>query len=203
MFTGLIAEIGKVESVDVGEGGARLRVATALADELSEGDSVAVSGACLTAAAVTKKAFEADVMSQTLSLTTLGDLQAGDAVNLELPLRASDRLGGHIVQGHVDGVGAVASSEEDGIARRLRIDAPAELAPLIAAQGSIAVDGVSLTVSEVGGGQFEVSLIPETLERTTLGGLKAGDRVNLECDVVARYVQRLNTSLQPSESEAQ
>jgi riboflavin synthase len=202
MFTGLVQEIGKVDAVDAAEGGARLRVATALAGELSQGDSIAVGGACLTAAAVTRKAFEVDVMSQTLSLTTLGELAAGDPVNLELPLRASDRLGGHIVQGHVDGAGEVASSTEDGIARRLRITAPADLAPLIAARGSIAVDGVSLTVSEVDGIEFEVSLIPETLSRTTLGSLMQGDRVNLECDVVARYVQRLNTSLQPSESEA-
>jgi riboflavin synthase len=195
VFTGLVADIGEVEAVDKGHGGARLRVATGLAGELSEGDSIAVGGACLTAASVAEGTFEADVMSQTLELTTLGSLQPQDAVNLELPLRASDRLGGHIVQGHVDGVGEVAASAEDGIARRLRIGAPDGLAPLIASRGSIAVDGVSLTVAGVDGDEFEVSLIPETLERTTLGSLRQGDHVNLECDVVARYVQRLGGSM--------
>jgi riboflavin synthase len=140
-------------------------------------------------------------MNQTLELTTLGDLEPGDPVNLELALRASDRLGGHIVQGHVDGVGEVSSVSEDGIAKRVEIAAPAELLPLIAERGSITVDGVSLTVSALGDKTFEVSLIPETLERTTLGSLADGDKVNLEADVVARYLQRGNTPVQPSEKE--
>ena len=195
MFTGLVQEIGVVDAVHRAQGGARLRISTGLAAELAAGDSVAVSGACLTAASRTDEAFEADVMSQTLGLTTLGELEPGTGVNLELALRAQDRLGGHIVQGHVDGVGEVLSAAEDGIARRLRISVPAELAPLVAEHGSIAVDGVSLTVSAVDDESFEVSLIPETLERTTLGALEEGARVNLECDVVARYVQRLNGAM--------
>jgi riboflavin synthase len=201
MFTGLIADVGKVEAVEQGDGGARLRVATTLASELSGGDSISVGGACLTAAAVAGGSFEADAMNQTLSLTTLGALAPGDPVNLELALRASDRLGGHIVQGHVDGLGEVASVTEDGIARRLLVTPPAELLPLIVERGSIALDGVSLTVSALDGDSFETSLIPETLERTTLGSLVQGDRVNLECDVVARYLQSLVSTLQPSESE--
>ncbi|MGZ5307571.1 MAG: riboflavin synthase [Solirubrobacterales bacterium] len=201
VFTGLVADIGKVEAVERSDGGARLRVATPLAAELSEGDSIAVSGACLTATGLTADGFEADAMNQTLELTTLGGLSAGDGVNLELPLRASDRLGGHIVQGHVDGVGEVVAVTEDGIARRLRISVPAGIAPLIAEHGSVAVDGVSLTVARVEGDGFEVALIPETLERTTLGARGEGDRVNVECDVVARYVRRLGVTVQPSESE--
>jgi riboflavin synthase len=201
VFTGLIAEIGKVESVSKTADGARLRIASPLASELAEGDSISVGGACLTAAALSDGAFEADAMNQTLELTTLGELEAGDGVNLELALRASDRLGGHIVQGHVDGVGEVTSIADDGIAKRVEISAPAELLPLIAERGSIAVDGVSLTVSNLGEKTFEVSLIPETLERTTLGDLTAGDRVNLEADVVARYLQRANSAVQPSEKE--
>jgi len=201
MFTGLVQEIGSVASVDGDKGGSRLRIETKLSGELAEGDSISVGGTCLTAARIENGAFEADVMGQTLSLTTLGGLQPGDAVNLELALRASDRLGGHIVQGHVDGVGEIASATEDGNARRLRISAPAELRPLIAAQGSIAVDGVSLTVASVSEDGFEVSLIPETLERTTLGSLEPGDAVNLEVDIVARYLQQLNSPVQPSEDK--
>ncbi len=191
MFTGLVADMGKIASVEQADGGSRVRVETELASELEPGDSIAVGGACLTAAETADGSFQADVMSQTLSLTTLGALVPGTPVNLELALRASDRLGGHIVQGHVDGVGVIASAADDGIARRLRIEPPGELMPLIAERGSIAVDGVSLTVSAVNHKEFEVSLIPETLERTTLGGLSEGDRVNVECDLMARYLQRL------------
>jgi riboflavin synthase len=197
MFTGLIADVGEVKSVDTGEGGARLRIATSLISEIAAGDSVAVSGACLTAASVADGAFEADVMSQTLLLTTLGGLEPGDRVNIELPLRASDRLGGHIVQGHVDGVGEIAATAEDGIARRIEVAPPVELMPLIVEHGSIAVDGVSLTVAGLEGDSFEVSLVPETLERTTLVDLDEGSRVNLECDVVARYLQRLMAAMAP------
>jgi riboflavin synthase len=201
MFTGLVADIGKVEAVDAGGEGARLRISTPLASELALGDSISVNGACLTATTVEGETFETEAMNQTLELTTTGGLEAGSPVNLELALRASDRLGGHIVQGHVDGVGEVAGTEEDGFARRVRIAPPKDLLPLIVERGSIAVDGVSLTVSDLDATTFEVSLIPETLERTTLGDRSPGDRVNLECDVVARYVQRLNTPLQTSESE--
>jgi riboflavin synthase len=201
VFTGLIADLGTVESVDKTDDGARLRISSKLAADLAEGDSIAVGGACLTAAALADGAFEADAMNQTLELTTLGELEPGDPVNLELALRASDRLGGHIVQGHVDGVGEVSSVTEDGIAKRIEVTAPAEVLPLIAERGSIAIDGVSLTVSGVGQNSFEVSLIPETLERTTLGNLAHGDRVNLEADVVARYLQRGETAMQPSDKE--
>lgn len=201
MFTGLVGDIGTVEAVESASEGARLRIATSLAAELSEGDSISVSGACLTVSSLGEGSFGAEAMNQTLELTTLGGLAAGDEVNLELALRASDRLGGHIVQGHVDGVGVLVSSIEDGFARRLRFTPPAELLTLIVERGSIAVDGVSLTVSGLDAESFEVSLIPETLERTTLGKLAESDRVNLECDVVARYVQRLQTPLQPFETE--
>ncbi|MFN2611828.1 MAG: riboflavin synthase [Solirubrobacterales bacterium] len=201
MFTGLVADIGRVEAVDSAGGGARLRITTSLAAELADGDSVSVGGACLTATSIAEGSFGADAMNQTLDLTTLGELGPGDQVNLELALRASDRLGGHIVQGHVDGVGTVTEMTEDGFARRLRVNPPAELLALIVERGSIAVDGVSLTVSGLDRESFEVSLIPETLERTTLGKLAPGTRVNLECDVVARYLQRMISALQPSGSE--
>jgi riboflavin synthase len=191
MFTGLVADVGKVERVDSGSDGARVRIATSLAGELSEGDSVSVNGACLTATAVDADGFEADVMNQTLERTSLGPLQAGSPVNLELPLRASERLGGHLVQGHVDGTGEVADVTEDGFARRLTIVVPEELRHYIVERGSVAVDGVSLTVAALTDDGFEVSLVPETLERTTLGDAAPGTVVNLELDVVARYVERL------------
>jgi riboflavin synthase len=191
VFTGIVAERGVVEAVEADEAGARLRVRTRLAAELAAGDSVSVEGACLTAVAVEDGAFEADVMRQTLELTTLAALEPGAAVNLELPLRASDRLGGHIVQGHVDGVARVVSAERDGIARRLRLQPPRELMPYLVERGSVALAGVSLTVAALGEEWIEVSLIPETLERTTLGRAEAGSELNVECDVLARYVRRL------------
>lgn len=190
MFTGLIKELGRVEAVEASDDGARLRIAAALASELEPGDSVAVNGACLTATSVGGGAFEADVMHQTLSLTTLGRLEPSSPVNLELALRATDRLGGHVVQGHVDGTAAVADLSSDGFARRLRIELPDELLPYVVERGSIAIEGVSLTVAELSESGLEVSLVPETLERTTLGALEPGDRVNVECDVLARYVRR-------------
>jgi riboflavin synthase len=191
MLTGLIADVGTVESAERTEEGARLCVATRLATELAEGDSVAVNGACLTAAAVADGSFEADVMNQTLAVTSLGPLESGDPVNLELALRASDRLGGHIVQGHVDGTATVVSVREDGIAQRVVVELPAELGRLVVERGSIAFDGVSLTVAAVTAEGVEVSLIPETLERTNLGSAEPGRVVNVEVDVVARYVERL------------
>jgi riboflavin synthase len=191
VFTGLITDIGVVDSVTTGESGARLRIRTELARELSVGDSVAVSGACLTAAAVDGGAFEVDVMNQTLERTSLGSLRQGSKVNLELPLRLSDRLGGHMVQGHVDGTGRIAEASEDGFARRLRVEVPAELRRYLVERGSVAVDGISLTVAALGDGGFEVSLVPETLERTTLGEAGPGTVVNLELDMIARYVERL------------
>jgi riboflavin synthase len=190
MFTGLIQELGRVESVDASDDGARLRIGAELASDLEPGDSVAVNGACLTAAAVGDRAFEADVMHQTLSLTTLGELESGSAVNLELPLQPSDRLGGHIVQGHVDGTATVHHVSPDGFAKRVRLELPDVLLPYVVERGSIALEGISLTVASLEDPVIEISLIPETLERTTLGALEPGDRVNVECDVLARYVRR-------------
>jgi riboflavin synthase len=191
MFTGIVKELGRVEAVDASDDGARLRISAGVASELAEGDSVAVNGACLTATSVASGAFEADVMHQTLSLTTLGELEADSAVNLELPLRASDRLGGHVVQGHVDGTATVTDIAEDGFAKRLRIELPDELLPYVVERGSIAIEGVSLTIADLTDSGLEVSLIPETLERTTLGAAQPGRRVNLEVDVLAKYVERL------------
>ena len=205
MFTGLIKELGRVEAVEASDDGARLRIAAGLASELEAGDSVAVNGACLTATSVGDGAFEADVMHQTLSLTTLGELQASSPVNLELALRATDRLGGHVVQGHVDGTATVADLSSDGFAKRLRIELPEELLPYVVERGSIAIEGVSLTVANLTDSGVEVSLIPETLERTTLGALEHGDRLNVECDVLARYVRRQlsgEAGLSPLSSEA-
>jgi riboflavin synthase len=197
VFTGIVSELGEVEAVDSTEDGARVRVRAGMASELGLGDSVSVNGACLTAASVEDGAFEADVMNQTLELTTLGELGGGDRVNLELALRASDRLGGHMVQGHVDGTGTVISREEDGFARRVRVQLPDELLPYVVERGSIAIEGVSLTIAALGEDWAEVSLIPETLERTTLGEREPGDRVNVECDVLARYVQRMLPGMSP------
>jgi riboflavin synthase len=191
MFTGIVKELGTVEGVARDDGGARLRVSASVAGELTKGDSVCVSGCCLTAAELGEGWFEADVMNQTLSLTTLGELERGAAVNLEPALRAGEPLGGHIVQGHVDGVGVVAGVSEDGIARRLRVALPDGLERYAVEHGSITLAGVSLTVAALDANWIEVSLIPETLERTTLGGLAEGTRVNVELDVVARYVERL------------
>jgi riboflavin synthase len=191
MFTGLIQDVGTVEAVEAGPDGARIRVVTELAPEIAEGDSVAVNGICLTATTVDSAGFETEAMNQTLEVTTLGDLEAGAHVNLELAMMASDRLGGHIVQGHADGVGEVVGVEQDGFARRLRIGLAPAAIRYVVAKGSIAIDGVSLTVADLGDSWAALSLIPETLERTTLGELAPGDEVNVECDVVAKYVERL------------
>jgi riboflavin synthase len=185
MFTGLVQTTGTVSSLAAGS----LRVETPL--ELSEGDSVAINGVCLTATTVRAGGFDADVMPETLRRTALGALGEGDRVNLELPLRASDRLGGHIVQGHVDGTGTIESAADDGLARLVRISAPLELLRYVVEKGSIAVDGVSLTVAEVDEDGFAVALIPETLERTTLAAAGPGRTVNLEVDVLAKYVEKL------------
>jgi riboflavin synthase len=191
MFTGLVGDLGRVEAVDATGDGARLRVSSPLARELATGDSVAVNGVCLTATTVDAGAFGADVMHETLRRTALGAVRAGAAVNLELPLRASDRLGGHVVQGHVDGLGTIRSVDADGFASVVWIDAPPETLRYVVEKGSIAVDGVSLTVAGVDADGFAVSLIPETLERTNLGAAVPGTPVNLEVDVLAKYVERL------------
>jgi riboflavin synthase len=191
MFTGLIGDLGTVLALDRDGEGARVRVGTALAAELAPGDSVAVNGVCLTATEVAEDAFAADAISETLCRTSLGTLRAGSRVNVELPLRASDRLGGHVVQGHVDATGTVREIREEGFSRVLAIEAPAEILRHLVEKGSVALDGVSLTVSALGEDGFEVSLIPETLTRTNLGTLAPGDAVNIETDILAKHVARL------------
>jgi riboflavin synthase len=166
-------------------------VETSLAGQVEVGDSIAVNGTCLTATAVDTDGFTADAMNQTLELTSLGSLRAGDRLNLELALRAGDRLGGHIVQGHVDGVGEVIAAEPDGFSVRLRVRLPDDLRRFVIPQGSITLEGVSLTVAAMAEDWIEVALIPETRERTSLGSLEPGRSVNVECDVIARYVERM------------
>jgi len=189
VFTGLVADLGTVAEVDASEAGVRLTVRTAL--ELTEGDSVAVNGVCLTATSLPDGAFTADVMQETLRRSSLGALEEGTKVNLELPLRADDRLGGHFVQGHVDGLGTIWEVREEGFSHVVTIGAPPEILRYVIEKGSIAVDGVSLTVSGLGDDWLQVSLIPETLERTTLGEATTGATVNLEVDVLAKYIERL------------
>jgi riboflavin synthase len=191
MFTGLVEDLGTVAAIERGEDGARLRISTSLAPEVSEGDSIAVNGCCLTATAVAADGFETEAMNQTLEVTALSSIEEGARVNLELAMQAGARLGGHIVQGHVDGVGVVLSSEEDGFARRLRIELSPQLLKYVVDKGSITLNGVSLTVADLGDSWAEVSLIPETLERTNLADLAPGDRLNVESDVIAKYVERL------------
>src|SRR3954454_20545887 len=191
MFTGLIADLGTVVAVDATPDGVRLRVQSDLARALSDGDSVAVNGVCLTAVGAGAGGFGADVMHETLRRSSLGAVAPGTRVNLELPLRAADRLGGHVVQGHVDGLGAIQEMREDGFARIVSIAAEPDLLRYVVEKGSIAVDGISLTVAEVDGDRFAVSLIPETLEGTSLGATTKGAPVNLEVDILAKYVEKL------------
>jgi riboflavin synthase len=194
VFTGIVREVGDVAAIDRSDAGARIRIRAGFAGELEPGESVSLSGACLTVADRDGDGFAADVMNQTLSLTTLGSLEAGSAVNLEPALRAGEPLGGHLVQGHVDGTGEVLASTEDGIARRLTVSIPVALRGYVVEHGSVALDGVSLTVAGLVDDGLEVSLIPETLERTTLGDAVEGTRVNVEVDQIARYVERLMPS---------
>jgi riboflavin synthase len=192
MFTGLIADIGGVTGLHEDEDGATLEIATRLAQELGEGDSIAVNGVCLTATEVGDDGFAAQAMRETLDRSALGALTIGARVNLELPLRAADRLGGHVVQGHVDGIGTVSAIDEQGFARVLRVASEEPgLGRYLVEKGSIAINGVSLTVSALHNDGFEVSLIPETLKRTNLGAVIVGDKVNLEADVLAKHVERL------------
>jgi len=191
VFTGLVHGVGRIESAERSDDGVRLSVASALADELTEGDSIAVNGVCLTATAIDGGRFAAEVMNETLSRSSLRDAARGTEVNLELPLRAGDRLGGHVVQGHVDAVGTVRTVSEDGFAHLIEIEATGELLRYVVHKGSIAVDGVSLTVAELGDRSFKVSLIPQTLRRTNLAHAEPGTIVNLEVDVLAKYVEKL------------
>jgi len=193
MFTGLIADLGEIAALERTGDGVRLTVASALAGDLSEGDSIAVNGVCLTATEVGDGGFTADVMNETLHLSSLAEARPGSPVNLELALRPTDRLGGHVVQGHVDATGTVAAVVPDGFARRVEITAPAQVLRYLVHKGSITVDGISLTVAELSDASFTVSLIPETLERTNLGQAEVGTIVNLEVDVLAKYVERLVT----------
>ena len=191
MFTGIVKELGTVADVERSDEGARFEIGATFAGELERGDSVAVNGVCLTVTGLHNGTFSADVMNQSLGLTSLGALEGGDRVNLEPALRAGDALGGHIVQGHVDCTGDVVGVRSDGIATRIAIDVPERFRRYFVEHGSVTVDGVSLTVALLTDKGFEVSLIPETLERTTLGKAEMGDTVNLEFDVIARYVERL------------
>ena len=191
MFTGLVADLGTVAEVHATNDGIRLAIASALAPKLAEGDSILVNGVCLTAVGVDGERFGADVMNESLRRSSLAEVRAGTRVNLELALPADGRLGGHIVQGHVDGVGAITETREDGFARVVTIEADADLLRYIVEKGSIAVDGVSLTVARIDETSFDVSLIPETLERTNLGAAMPGTPVNLEVDILAKYVEKL------------
>jgi riboflavin synthase len=192
MFTGIISDIGEVASRERG----RFAIACNYAAEsIAIGASIACDGACLTVTNVnpvgTRSVFAVDVSNETLAKTTLDDWQPRRRVNLERPLRLGDELGGHMVSGHVDGVGRIVASRPDGDSRRITIEVPSELAPLIVAKGSVALDGISLTVNEVDGSRFGINIIPHTLTHTTLGGKSSDDRVNIEVDIIGRYVARL------------
>jgi riboflavin synthase len=191
VFTGLVADLGTIAEVHSTTDGVRLAIESPLAGDLREGDSVAVNGVCLTAVGLCGDRFGADVMHETLRRSSLAEVQTGTKVNLELPVKADDRLGGHIVQGHVDGVGAISEARDDGFARVVTIAADPDLLRYVVEKGSIAVDGVSLTVARVGDDSFDVSLIPETLQRTNLGAARPGTPVNLEVDILAKYVEKL------------
>lgn len=194
MFTGLVSELGKITAITRGETSSVLTVhAPHLTPELSVGDSIAVNGTCLTATSLTKDSFTADVMVQTLSLTSLGKLELNSAVNLELAAQMDMRMGGHIVQGHVDGVATVVSRTPGEKWEEFIIEVPADLSRYIVNQGSICVDGVSLTVGEINDSNNQVTLwlIPETLSKTNLSLKAAGDIVNIEVDILAKYVERL------------
>lgn len=192
MFTGLVEGMGQVRGLSRRAEGLRLTIIPPFsAAELTLGESVSVSGACLTVVALVAPGFQVDVSPETLARTTLGQLKTGDRVNLERALKVGDRLGGHLVTGHVDGLGVLQERREGPEHLQLAFTLPPELAPLAVSKGSVAVDGVSLTINEVRGTRFTVNLIPYTARHTTLGALKVGDRVNLEMDIIGKYVQRL------------
>ena len=196
VFTGIVEELGEVVGIDVAGDSARIRVRGPLVTgDAARGDSIAINGVCLTVTGTQDGEFSADVMGETLEHSSLGALSPGAAVNLERPMRPDGRLGGHIVQGHVDGTGTIVARQAAGDWETVRISIPAALARYVVLKGSVAVDGISLTVSglgdDAGGSWFEVSLIPETLARTTLGRRQAGEVVNIEVDMIAKYVERL------------
>jgi len=192
VFTGLVEERGRVESIVERPAGRRIEITAArVLMDAKVGDSLLVNGCCLTAIEVDPHRMVVEVVPETLRRTTLGEFQVGDEVNLERALRLDQRLGGHLVQGHVDGVGVVVSVAPEGDGRRVRLELPVELVPLVAEKGSLAVDGVSLTVAACEGRTCEIAYIPHTLAVTTSGRYTTGSRVNLEVDLVARYVARL------------
>lgn len=193
MFTGIIQSVGLIAAVQKRDGDMRLRISTGKLDltDVAIGDSIATSGACLTAVELPGDGFWADVSAETLAHTTLDDLEIGDRVNLEKALTPTTRLGGHLVSGHVDGVGEVKKRWTDGRSERFSLQAPAALARYIAAKGSVCIDGVSLTVNKVGGCEFELNIVPHTLAATTMGDFIPGRRFNLEVDIIARYLERL------------
>jgi riboflavin synthase len=200
MFTGIVQTMGTIARVEPIGGDTRIVIEAAGLDtrDIAIGDSVSVSGVCLTAVAVDGARFAADVSVETLSRTTLGMLKSGDCVNLEKSLRLADRLGGHLVSGHVDGVGRVVAVEPDARSQRWTFDVPPGLSRYIAAKGSVCIDGVSLTVNDVDANRFGVNLIPHTIGATTFQYRRAGDAVNVEVDMIARYVERLMTLERPS-----
>jgi riboflavin synthase len=196
VFTGIVEELGEVVGIDVADDSARIRVRGPLVTgQAARGDSIAINGVCLTVTGTMDGEFSADVMGETLDRSSLGALRPGASVNLERPMRLDGRLGGHIVQGHVDGTGTIVARQPTGDWETVRISIPAPLARYVVRKGSVAVDGISLTVSglgdDAGGSWFEVSLIPETLFRTTLGRKQPGEVVNIEVDMIAKYVERL------------
>ena len=203
MFTGIIQAVGQIEQMTARGGDVRLTVATGDLDltDVALGDSIATNGVCLTAVELTGRGFAADVSRESLSLTTLQGLKPGSRVNLEKALTLNTRLGGHLVSGHVDGIGRITDRREDARSIRFAIEAPAELAKYIAHKGSICVDGVSLTVNAVNGSVFELNIVPHTLQETIMDEYKVGSRVNLEVDLIARYLERLMMGEQAAEPE--
>nr|MDE0502016.1 riboflavin synthase [bacterium] len=192
MFTGIVAEVGRVTRCEQTDRGRRLMIeAPGITEDLEVGDSVAVNGICLTAVAVERPGFQMEAVAETLSRTNLGEAMEGSSVNLERPVRLGGRLDGHVVQGHIDGVGVVLGIQPEGDSRRVALAVPEELERYLVYKGSVAVDGVALTVTAVTGGSFEVALIPHTLASTTLGSWKVGDKANIEVDILAKYVEKL------------
>jgi len=192
VFTGIVRELGVVEEIEGGDEGVRLRVrAPAAAADAEVGDSIAVNGVCLTVIQVVDSALAFDAVPETLQRSSLGRLRAGAEVNIETALRAGEPLGGHIVQGHVDGVGTVRALESEGEGKRLEVELPPELARYCVEKGSIAIEGVSLTIAGIGDGTVSIALVPHTIETTTLGKLVPGEPVNVEVDVLAKHVERL------------
>lgn len=192
MFTGIVADVGKVISQKQGAAGTRMEIGTGLdVTDFTLGESIAVNGVCLTVDAVGRGSFSADVSPETLKKSNLGDLRTGDRVNLERALRPIDRLGGHFVLGHVDGRGRIISRRREGAFEVITLDAPPEVERYLVAKGSVAVDGVSLTVAGLVSGGFTVAVIPHTLEKTTLSGKRAGESINLEADILGKYVEKL------------